>query len=114
MELTEEQAKVVEEALDLYLRVGMGQLRTVASVLALAYLDIGVDDQRRAEHFIDMAKATLFRNMLPGVDVNYGVMNPALPKQFKRAMVILDALKRVDFRLDVLEGETPVIVKEKR
>lgn len=95
LELTELQAAILKDALELYFRVGLGQLNQVTSVLLPMrqekYLKEDVHDNylEIREAFVE-AKRLLFGF---GHGESHGIFSPHLPDRFKVAADIHDSVR---------------------
>lgn len=91
IELDEEQAGIVQRALDLYMRVGLGQVEyPLCNVITRATFDVPTDQ------FVDAREElAVVSEKLTGYDRNASrsIGSPELPNEFKRACDIHDVIR---------------------
>lgn len=94
LKLTETQCRVVQAALDLYYRIGMGQLQEVARVAEPAPNHDWQKDDRC--HRVMSAVRVLKNELLgwPNPGTNYGIMAKELPDDFRVACDIHDVIRQ--------------------
>jgi len=91
LELDEEQAKIIQRALDLYMRVGTGQIEhPVCDALTRAMFDVSTDQFCAARD-----ELAIVSEKLTGYSSNASrcIGSPDLPNEFKRACDIHDVIR---------------------
>jgi hypothetical protein len=104
IECSEEQARVIVDALDLYARIGIGQLHEVVWVWSSAY-QTEIDARDAAEAAMDAVKAQL----LPGYGRHgsRGIGNPGNAMTFTRAY---DVKKTIEQAMAVARDPNPKLL----
>jgi hypothetical protein len=91
LELDEEQAKIIQRALDLYMRIGLGQIEyPVCDAITRARFDVSIDQfcAARDELAVVGEKLTGYAS-----NASRGIGSPELPNEFKRACDIHDVIR---------------------
>ena len=103
LELNEAQAQTILEALDLYSRVGCGQVRAVSQVVVLNWPDDRWKHREAAEACLSAAQTALFPE-LGSPHASYGIPNRQVPLVFRRAY---DIKKHVEQAMAVARDPNP-------
>lgn len=96
LELTIDQAKVVEDALDLYSRIGIGQLEEVEHVLKRKFGFFNVVDKNTPINWDAFNQAIKYAKLYIGFEPNasYGIGNKKVSVSVKRAFEIQKTLSK--------------------
>lgn len=103
LELNEAQAQTILEALDLYSRVGCGQVRAVSQVVVLNWPDDRWKRRDDADVALSAAQIALFPE-LGSPHASYGIPNRKVPVTFRRAY---DIYKHVQQAMAVERDPNP-------
>ena len=103
LELNDAQAQTILEALDLYSRVGCGQVRAVSQVVVLNWPDDRWKHHAAAEASLSAAQVSLFPE-LGSPHASYGIPNRQVPVEFRRAY---DIYKHVQQAMAVARDPNP-------
>lgn len=103
LELNDAQAQTILEALDLYSRVGCGQVRAVSQAVVLNWPDDRWKRREAAEACLSAAQAALFPE-LGSPHASYGIPNRQVPLVFRRAY---DIKKHVEQAMAVARDPNP-------
>lgn len=89
--LTRRQAQIIQRALDLYFRLGLGQVQyVVCTIVSQAKFDVNIDKHINGRDLLDRAKQ-LLTGYGPGW--SRGISSPHLPMIFKEACDIHDVIR---------------------
>ena len=103
LEMDESQAQTILDALDLYSRVGCGQVRAVSQAVVLNWPDDRWKHRDDADVALSAAQAALFPE-LGSPHASYGIPNRQVPVVFRRAY---DIYKHVQQAMAVARDPNP-------
>jgi len=110
LNLTDKQAKVVEAALDLYSRIGMGQLEDVAHVLGRHFEHVNSWDL--IQQHIYRLKRAAFPNSAAHIGTgSWGISNKQVPESFRVAYEIQQVMRGDECPLKITQEPLATVEK---